>query len=108
MLPMGTTTFGLVMNKDSFNKLPKKAQDIFLDHQEYTARLWADEMDKSLDEHQKKMEADSKHHFYFPNAAEIEEWKKVLNTAVDKWLSEDPVRPKLLGAYKKELAETQK
>jgi len=108
MLPMGTSTFALVMNKNSFNKLPKKARDIFMDHQEFTARLWADEMDKSLDIHQKKMEADPKHHFYFPNAAETKEWKKVLNTAVDKWLSEDPGRKKLLETYKKELAAAKK
>lgn len=108
ILPMGTPTFGLVMNKDSFNKLPKKARDIFLDNREYTARLWATEMDKSLDEHQKKMEADPKHHVYFPTPAEIEQWKKVIGPAVEKWLSEDPVRPKLLEAYKKELAAAQK
>ena len=104
MLPMGTSTFALIMNKNSFNNLPKKAQDIFMDNREYTARLWANEMDKSLDEHHKKIEADPKHHVYYPNAAETEEWKKVINSAVDKWLSEDPSRAKLLEAYKNGLA----
>ena len=107
MLPMGTTTFLLAMNKDSFNKLPKKAQDIFMDNREYTARLWGEQMDKSLDEHQKKIEANPKHHVYFPTPAEIEEWKIKIQPAVDKWLSEDPVRPSLLEAYKKELAAAQ-
>jgi TRAP-type C4-dicarboxylate transport system substrate-binding protein len=104
MLPMGTPTFLLAMNKDSFNKLPKKAQDIFMDHREWTARLWANEMDKSLDEHHKKIEADSKHKVYYPTSAELEQWKQAIQPAVDQWLKEDAGRPQLLEDYKKELA----
>ena len=103
MLPMGTQTFLLAMNKGSFDKLPKKAQDLFLDKQEYTARLWADQMDMSLDEHFKKIQADPKHHVYFPNAAEIEEWKKAIAPAVENWMQDDPYRKELLEQFKKEV-----
>ena len=108
MLPMGTPTFLLAMNKNSFNQLPKKAQDIFMDNREFLARLWADQMDMSLDDHHKKIEANPKHHVYNPNAAEIKQWKIAIQSAVDKWLSEDSGRIKLLEAYKKELAATKK
>lgn len=108
MLPMGSVTFLLAMNKDSFNKLPKKAQDIFMNHQEYTARLWADQMDMSLDEHNKKIKADPKHHVYYPTAAETEEWKKAIAPAVESWLKEDPARKNLIEVYKREVAKAKK
>jgi TRAP-type C4-dicarboxylate transport system substrate-binding protein len=108
MLPMGTPTFLMAMNKKSFDKLPKKAQDIFMDNREYTARLWAEQMDKSLDEHHKKIEADPKHQVYYPNADEIEQWKKAIQPAVDKWLQEEPGRSELLEAYKAEVAAAKK
>lgn len=108
MLPMGTVSFLLAMNKDSFNKLPKKAQDIFKNNLEYTNSLWADQMDMSLDKHFEKIKADPKHHVYIPTAAEVEEWKKALQPAVDAWLKDDPYRKELLEAYKAEVAKAQK
>ena len=91
--------------KDTFNKLPKKAQDIFMNNKEYTARLWADQMHMSLDEHYKKIKADPKHHVYEPTAAETEEWKKAISPAVVSWMKDDPVRKGLLEAYKQEVAK---
>lgn len=108
MLPMGTPTFLLAMNKDSFNKLPKKARDIFMDNREYTVRLWANEMDKSLDAYYEKIKTDPKQHVYIPTASEIEQWKETITPAVDKWLNEEASRPELLKAYKQELAAAQK
>ena len=105
MLPMGTVTFLLAMNKDKFNSLPKKAQDIFMNNREYTVRLWADKMDTDLDKHYKKVQADPKHHVYIPTASETEEWKSVLGSAVDAWMKDDPKRKGLLEAYKKEIAK---
>jgi TRAP-type C4-dicarboxylate transport system substrate-binding protein len=103
VLPLGTVTFLLAMNKDKFNSLPKAAQDIFMNNREYTARLWADKMDQDLDEHYKKVKADPKQHVYVPTAAETEEWKKVLAPAVDSWMKDDPKRSGLLDTYKKEV-----
>jgi TRAP-type C4-dicarboxylate transport system substrate-binding protein len=107
MVPLGTASFLCAMNKDSFNKLPKKAQDIFMNNQEYTVRLWADQMDMSLDAHHEKIKADPKHHVYDPTPAEIEEWKKAIAPAVDAWMKEDPVRKELLETYKAEVAKAQ-
>ena len=105
MLPMGTVTFLLAMNKDKFNSLPKKAQDIFMDNREFTVRLWAEEMDTDLDKHYKKVQADPKHHVYVPTAAETEEWKSVLGPAVQAWMKDDPKRKGLLETYKEEVAK---
>jgi TRAP-type C4-dicarboxylate transport system substrate-binding protein len=105
MLPLGTVTFLLAMNKDKFNSLPKKAQDIFMNNREYTMRLWAEKMDTDLNKHYEKIKADPKRHVYIPTAAETEEWKKVLAPAVDSWMKEDPKRSELLASYKEEVAK---
>ncbi len=104
MLPLGTVSFLLAMNKDSFNKLSPKAQKIFIDNQEATARLWGSQMDTSLNEHYKKIQQDPEHHVYIPAAAELDEWKQVLAPAVADWMKDDPKRESLLEAYKKEVA----
>jgi TRAP-type C4-dicarboxylate transport system substrate-binding protein len=104
MLPLGTVSFLLAMNKDTFSKLPPKAQKIFIDKQEATARLWGSQMDKSLNEYYKKIQKDPDHHVYKPTAAELAEWKKVLTPAIADWMKGDPKRGNLLEAYKKEVA----
>ena len=108
MLPLGTVTFLLAMNKDSFNKLPQKAQDIFMNNREYTVRLWADQMDTDLDKYYQKVQADPDHHVYIPTPAETEEWKRVLKPAVEAWMKDDPKRKDLLDAYTEEVARAKK
>jgi len=105
MLPLGTVTFLLAMNKDKFNSLPKKAQDIFMNNREYTMRLWAEKMDADLDKHYEKVKADPKHHVYIPTDAETMEWQKVLAPAVESWMKDDPKRKGLLESYKEEVAK---
>jgi len=104
MLPLGTVTFLQAMNKAKFDSLPQKAKDIFINHRDYSVRLWANAMDNSLGTHQQKMIDDPEHKVYFPTPEETKEWKKVLQTAVDAWLSQDPNRKKLMEIYKKKVA----
>jgi TRAP-type C4-dicarboxylate transport system substrate-binding protein len=108
MLPLGTVSFLLAMNKEKFDSLPKKAQDIFIQNREATARLWGSEMDKSLDAYQKKVEKDPKQHVYFPTPDEVAVWKKVLAPAIESWEKDDPKRVELLKAYKEEIAKAEK
>lgn len=105
MLPLGTVTFLLAMNKQKFESLPQKAQDIFIRNQEYTTRLWAGKMDEDLGKHYKKIQADPKHHVYIPTPAEVAEWKKALAPAVDAWMKDDPKRENLLRVYKEEVVK---
>lgn len=104
MLPLGTVSFLLAMNKEKFDSLPAKAQKLFIDNQEATARLWGSEMDKSLNEYYQKIQKNPDHQVYKPTSAELDEWKKVLAPAVADWMKDDPKRESLLEAYKKEVA----
>jgi TRAP-type C4-dicarboxylate transport system substrate-binding protein len=108
MVPLGTVSFLLAMNKQSFNKLPKKAQDVFIRNQEYTSRLWADELDKSLDVYYENIKKDPNHHVYIPNSSELAEWKRVLEPAVQEWMNVDPGRKYLLQTYKEEVAKVRR
>jgi len=108
MLPLGTVTFLLAMNKEKFNSLPPKAQKIFMDNREYLARSWGSEMDKSLNAYHQKILKDPKHKVYTPTSAELAEWKKVLAPAVESWMKDDPKREGLLKAYKEEIAKAEK
>ena len=94
----------LHMNKEKFNSLPAKAQEIFISKLEYTGNLWASQMDEDLGKHFKKVQNDPKHNVYFPTPAETAEWKKVLGPAIEAWMKDDPKREKLLKAYKEEVA----
>ena len=104
MLPLGTVSFMLAMNKEKFNSLPPKAQKIFIDKREATGRLWASQMDEDLGKHFKKVQKDPKHNVYYPTPAETAEWKKAIGPAVEAWMKDDPKREKLLEAYKEEVA----
>ena len=108
MIPMGTVSFLLAMNTDTFNSLPKKAQDIFIRNREYTVRLWAEEMDKSLDVYYQDILKDPSHHVFVPTAAQLEEWKKVLEPAVQEWMKDDPGKQYLLQAYKEEVSKARR
>ena len=108
MVPLGTVTFLVAMNKEKFASLPKKAQDIFIQNREVVTRLWATEMDKSLNAYHQKSIDDPKQKVYTPTSAELAEWKTVLAPAVESWLKDDPKRADLLQAYKEELAKAEK
>ena len=103
MLPLGTVSFMLAMNKEKFNSLPPKAQEIFINKREYTGRLWASQMDEDLGMYYKKVQKDPKHNVYIPTAAETAEWKKAIGPAVEAWMKADPKREKLLKIYKDEV-----
>ena len=108
MLPLGSQSFLLAMNKASFNRLPKKAQDVFIRNQEYTTRLWAGEMDKSLAVYHQNILKDPNHHVYIPTPTEVEEWKRVLEQAVQAWMGDDPGKKYLLKTYKEEVAKARR
>jgi TRAP-type C4-dicarboxylate transport system substrate-binding protein len=108
MLPLGTVSFLLAMNKDKFNSLPPQAQEIFMNKREATARLWGSQMDEDLGMYYQKVLKDPAHQVYTPTAPELEEWKKVLAPAVEAWMKDDPKREELLKVYKQEVAQAKK
>jgi TRAP-type C4-dicarboxylate transport system substrate-binding protein len=108
MVPLGTVSFLMAMNKQSFNKLPKKAQDVFIRNREWTVRLWADQMDKSLAVYHQNILKDPKHHVFVPNSAQLAAWKEVLEPAVQAWMGDDPGKKYLLQTYKAEVAKARR
>jgi hypothetical protein len=54
--------------------------------------------------HQKILK-DSSHHVFVPNAAQLAEWKKVLEPAIEAWMGDDPGKKYLLQTYKAEVAK---
>jgi TRAP-type C4-dicarboxylate transport system substrate-binding protein len=108
MVPLGTISFSLLMNKDKFATLPKKAQDILIDNTDFVNSLWAKQMDISLSTFQQKMIDDPEHHVYFPKPNEIEEWKKSVKIGLDRWLQDEPGMKDLVEKYRTEIEKIQK
>ena len=105
IVPLGTISFTIVMNKEKFNSLPKKAQDILINSRDDLNSTWAKQMDISLTTFQKKMIDDKEHHVYFPTPSEMEEWKKVTQIGVNQWLEDEKGMKDLIEVYKKEITK---
>jgi TRAP-type C4-dicarboxylate transport system substrate-binding protein len=106
MVPLGTISFGIMMNKAKYESLPPKAKAIFDKHTGLVlAKKWGAAMDKSLDAYHKKMMADPGRHVYTPKGNELKEWHDVLGKATQAWLKDSPNHPKLLAAFKEELKQ---
>jgi len=105
MVPLGTVTFLLAMNKERFKSLPKKAQDIFMKNREATVRLWGTQMDTDLGKYYQKILKNPEQHVYIPTSSEMEKWKKTVKPAVEDWVKDEPGRKALLEAYKREVAK---
>ena len=96
------------MNKDAYAKLagPAKAAVDKYSGEAYSARLGkvGDRMDEDGRE---KTRAHAGHAFTTIDNAELARWKKVLAPATEEWAKSMPDGPKVLAAYRAEIAKLQ-
>jgi TRAP-type C4-dicarboxylate transport system substrate-binding protein len=103
-VPMGSTTFMVVMNKTKYDALPPAAKAaIDKNAGEGFARVFAAKIDAYNGEVAAKVAADGKHTTVVPDAASLDAWRKALANVEAEWVKGDPVRSALLAAFKAEL-----
>jgi len=103
MVPLGTVTFLMGMNKEKFNSLSPEAQAILIKHREPLVRDWGRKMDEDLAKYHQKILNDKQHHVYTPSGKDLEEWKTVLQPAVEEWTKAQGNGKELINAYEEEL-----
>lgn len=106
MVPLGTITFLVAMNKEKYESLSPEAKAVLDKYSgEPFVRSWGGEQDKDLAKYAKKIVHDPKHHVYTATGPVLEEWKTTLAPAVEKWIKDRPKGATLIKAYKEEIAK---
>lgn len=104
-VPFGVSAGGFFMNKDLFAKLPEIAKAAF----DATAGApLSKTMGKAADEQNADARAKvvaGGGHFNKLDAAETARWKQRLDPVVQEWLKNTPDGPKVLAAFRSELAK---
>jgi TRAP-type transport system periplasmic protein len=89
----------VVMNRKSFEALPKAAQDAIRTHsQDWINKLYIDSMlvyDKSLVE---RLQADPKRTVVFPSAADSEAAKAAFEPVIQAWIKKSPRNQQIYDA----------
>jgi TRAP-type C4-dicarboxylate transport system substrate-binding protein len=108
-LPFGTTGGYYFMNKDSFAKLPKKAQEAIDRHSgEVLSRIVGTAADEEDDGSRAAVLASGGHVVHDLSSAEVERVKRLLAPLTEEWVKTTPDGPRVLAAYKAELAKLAK
>jgi TRAP-type C4-dicarboxylate transport system substrate-binding protein len=104
-VPFGVSAGGFFMNKESFAKLPDDAKKAF---DETTGAPLSARMGKAADEQNADARAKvvaGGGHFVKLDAAETARWKQKLDPVVQEWLKNTPDGPKVLAAFRAEMAK---
>lgn len=109
VIPFGTGTISIIMNKGSFDKLPPQAKAAITKHSgESYSRDWSKRYSNVPTQVLEEIKANPKHHVYIPTPAELEQWKAIVWPVVEKWKSDHPKGNVLYDAYVNEIEKYRK
>lgn len=105
MVPMGTVSFLVAMNKSKYEGLPAEAKAILDKHFGLpVVRFWGKKMDEDLEKYQQSILNAPAHKVYTPTGAVLKEWENILKPVSEAWQKDDPKAIQLIETYKQELA----
>jgi len=105
MLPLGTVTVMLAMNKKSYESLPEKARSAIDRNVEPLVRSYGEQADKHDQDILEGWQKDPKHKVIIPSAQQIKEAREMLQPVVDAWKKENPKNAELAKVYAEEAAK---
>ena len=106
MVPMGTVSFLVAMNKSKYEGLPTEAKAILDKHFGLpVVRHWGQIMDEDLGKYHQNILKNPAHHVYTPTGAAMKEWETILKPVAGSWQKDYPKASELIEAYKQELAK---
>jgi TRAP-type C4-dicarboxylate transport system substrate-binding protein len=104
-VPFGLTPVGFFMHKDSFARLPEKARAaIDAESGEKLSRIMGEHGANQLKAARVTL-ATPPHTAMTLDAPEVERWKKKVAPVAEEWVAKTPDGPKVLAAYRAELAK---
>jgi TRAP-type C4-dicarboxylate transport system substrate-binding protein len=102
LLRSGVNPLAMVMNRKKFESLPPAAQSLIRKYSgEYAARLWIDS--RSEEAIFAAIKADPRQQTVEPSGADAEQARRVFQSVIASWSSEDPRNGDLLKALQSEL-----
>ncbi len=105
-VPFGNNPGGMLMNKQSYERLPAKAKAAIDKHSgEVYSRLMGNLSDTVEDESRADVKKLPGHHVSTLDPKETERWKKILAPIADEWVKRTPDGAHVLAAYRAELAK---
>jgi TRAP-type C4-dicarboxylate transport system substrate-binding protein len=105
MLPLGTVTVMLALNKKSYESLPEKARAAIDRNIEPLLRSYGEKSDKADQEILEGWQKDPKHKVIIPSAQQIKEAREMLQPVIDAWKKENPKNAELAKVYSEEVAK---
>ena len=104
--PFGNSASFFFMNKESYARLPEAAQKAFdASSGEKFTRALGVAADKMQAQGRADVETMPGHTVTTLDAAETENWQRILAPMVDEWLKDTPDGPKVLAAYRDAIAQ---
>ncbi len=105
MLPLGTVTVMLAMNKKTYESLPEKARAAIDRNVEPLVRSYGEKSDKYDKEILEGWQKDPKHKVIIPSDQQTKEASEMLQPVVDAWKRENPKNAELAKVYSEEAAK---
>jgi TRAP-type C4-dicarboxylate transport system substrate-binding protein len=104
--PFGNSASYFFMNKESYARLPAKAKQAFDRHSgEGFSHALGKAADRMEDDGRERVKALPGHVVTTLDPTEAERWKRILAPMVEEWLKDVPDGPKVLAAYRAEVAK---
>jgi TRAP-type C4-dicarboxylate transport system substrate-binding protein len=104
--PFGLFPAFIIMNKDSYAKLPAKVKQAFDENSgEKFSRIYGAGLDKSNDASVEEFRKMQGHEVVVLPKAELARWEKTLDPIIAEWVKATPDGDKVLKAFRAELAK---
>jgi TRAP-type C4-dicarboxylate transport system substrate-binding protein len=106
LLDTSGSPLALVMNRKTFEALPKPAKDLISKYSgEWAAARFIESYDRSDELALEQLESDPKRNVVFPSSSDIDLAQAVFKSVIDDWLKNEPRHQELLEKAETELAK---
>lgn len=103
-IPLGTTPMYVVMNQDSYDRLPPEIRKVFDDNPPSAfAAFWGPGLEAESNRVRSVVEGTPGHRIITPTEAELADWTAAAEGVIAKWVEATPNGAAVLAAYRAEI-----
>ena len=103
-IPLGTTSMYVVMNQDSYDRLPPEIRKVFDDNPPSAfAAFWGPGLEAESNRVRSVVEKTPGHRIITPTEAELADWTAAAEGVIAKWVEATPNGAAVLAAYRAEI-----
>jgi TRAP-type C4-dicarboxylate transport system substrate-binding protein len=103
-IPLGTTPMYIVMNQNTYDRLPPDIQKVFDDNPPSAfAAFWGPGLEDESNRVRAVVESTPGHHIIVPSEAEMATWSAAADKVIAEWVEATPNGATVLDAYRAEI-----